>query len=195
MERQTMDWTGSLYRVMATSRTIPNHEGGMANQPPDEAEFAGFFRSHYAKLGKAIYLMSGNRSEAEDVAQEAFIKVYARWDRVRVMESPDGYLYQVAINLYRRSRLATSSRTIPLAAVASGSIDDDTSSVDARVDLLRIVRRLPLEQREALVMVEWLGLDANAAAQVLGIAPASVRGRIFRARRTLRSVSRNEQGG
>jgi DNA-directed RNA polymerase specialized sigma24 family protein len=121
--------------------------------------------------------------------------VYARWDRVKVMESPDGYLYQIAVNLYRRSRRATSSQTLPLEAVASGIIDDDTGGVDAKVDLLRTVQRLPLAQREALVMVEWLGLDTTAAARVLGIAPVSVRGRIFRARRTLRSVSRDEQGG
>jgi RNA polymerase sigma-70 factor (ECF subfamily) len=52
--------------------------------------------------------------------------------------------------------------------------------------VLELLRTLPLEQREALVLVGWMGMSAAEAAGVLGIEGASVRGRLHRARATLR---------
>ena len=56
--------------------------------------------------------MTGNRGEAEDLAQEAFVKVYERWDRVRGTDNPAGYLYRTAINAHhsRLRRLAVAAR-------------------------------------------------------------------------------------
>jgi RNA polymerase sigma factor (sigma-70 family) len=68
------------------------------------ASFEGFFEEHYERLLRVMYLSTGDRHEAEDLAQDAFVRVYERWDRVRGMERPDGYLYRTALNL-RRSRL------------------------------------------------------------------------------------------
>jgi DNA-directed RNA polymerase specialized sigma24 family protein len=44
----------------------------------------------------------GNRAEAEELAQDAFLKVWERWDRVADMEEPVGYLYRTAMNLFRK---------------------------------------------------------------------------------------------
>jgi RNA polymerase sigma-70 factor (ECF subfamily) len=62
---------------------------------------------------------------------------------------------------------------------------DPASEVETRSELRSVLARLPASQREALVLVEWLGLDAEEAGRVLGIEAASVRGRIHRAKRTI----------
>ena len=56
-----------------------------------------------------------------------------------------------------------------------------------RLDLLRAVAALPLAQRQAVVLVDWLGFPASEAARMLGIEAVSVRGRLHRARLELRS--------
>jgi RNA polymerase sigma-70 factor (ECF subfamily) len=68
------------------------------------ASFDGFFDMHYERLLRTMYLATGDRHEAEDLAQDAFVRVYERWDRVGRMDDPVGYLYRTALNL-RRSRL------------------------------------------------------------------------------------------
>ena len=63
--------------------------------------FEDFFRAEHAGLFRALCLVTGSRHEAEEVMQEAFMRVYERWDRVAAMERPKGYLYRVAINEFR----------------------------------------------------------------------------------------------
>jgi len=48
-----------------------------------------------------MYLLTGDRREAEDLAQEALVRAFERWSRVRSMANPPGYVYRTAINLNR----------------------------------------------------------------------------------------------
>jgi hypothetical protein len=68
------------------------------------ADFGTFFDLHFDDVFRALLLMSGDRHEAEDVAQEAFVKILERWDHVAGMDDPTGYLYHTALN-ERRDRL------------------------------------------------------------------------------------------
>ena len=73
-------------------------------------EFDLFFEHERARLFRALCLVTRNRFEAEELSQDAFLAVYERWDRVRGMEDPTGYLYRTAMNVFRswhrRSALA-----------------------------------------------------------------------------------------
>src|SRR6266571_4261436 len=69
-----------------------------------QTEFHRFFEAEHRRLTTALYLITGDPSEAEELSQEALVRVYERWDRVRRMDSPTGYLYRTALNLHR-SRL------------------------------------------------------------------------------------------
>jgi RNA polymerase sigma-70 factor, ECF subfamily len=148
------------------------------------ADFSEFFRDEYRRLAKACLLLTGDASEAEELAQDAFCRVFARWDDVRSMGSPTGYLYRTALNLNRKRirRLAVRARHL----VNPGERTSDVDVADERLDVLRAVAALPRGQREAIVLVEWFDLDIDEVAALMGIAPASVRGRLHRARRTLR---------
>lgn len=148
--------------------------------------FESFFRAEYARLARALLLLTGAPAEAEDLAQEALARTYERWERVRAMESPQGYVYRTALNLHRKRLrwLGVRSRKV----LAGSHEPDPAESAGARLDVLAAVAGLPLAQRRAIVLVEWLQMTAEEAGRTLGIAPASVRGRCHRARQTLKEA-------
>ncbi len=146
-------------------------------------DFRAFFEHERVRLVRATLLLTGNVAEAEDLAQEALARVLERWDRVCEMESPEGYLYRTALNLNRK-RLRR--MTIAARRVLGVSDHDALAVAEDRVDVLRAVSSLPRPQREALILVVWLGYGTEEAGRLLGIEPGSVRGRLHRARQTLR---------
>lgn len=155
--------------------------------PAESMTFEAFFRAEYPGLARALLLLTGSAAEAEDLAQEALSRVYERWDSVRVMDSPAGYTYRAALNLHR-SRLRRLAVRARRTVRTSGSEPDHAEAAGARADVLRAMREIPVPQRQALVLVEWLGMSAEEAGGVLGIAAASVRGRCHRGRESLRRV-------
>ena len=141
-----------------------------------------FFEAEYGRLLKVLYLITGSRVEAEDLAQEAMARALERWQRVSTMERPGGYVYRTALNLNRKRLRHLSVAARRLAAV----LDRQEPSVEERTEVRMALDSLPRPMREALVLVEWLGLDAAEAGRLLGIRPGSVRSRVSRARSALR---------
>jgi RNA polymerase sigma-70 factor (ECF subfamily) len=111
-------------------------------------------------------------------------RAYERWDRVGNMQSPTGYVYRTALNLNRNRlhRLALRARRL----VAGPRSADPIDRAEMRVEILRCLAALPRGQREALVLVDWLGMSSEEAAGLLGIEAVSVRVRMARARAALR---------
>jgi RNA polymerase sigma factor (sigma-70 family) len=66
--------------------------------------FDAFFHATYVRLAQGVLLLTSDRSEAEDVAQETMVRVLERWERVRTMASPEGYAFRVAMNVHRKRR-------------------------------------------------------------------------------------------
>jgi RNA polymerase sigma-70 factor (ECF subfamily) len=151
----------------------------------DEPTFQSFFSEHYDRLARALFLLTGDPTEAEDLTQESMVRVYERWARVSRMSSPEGYLYRTALNLHRSRlrRLMTRSKRPERQPELGADPADAAVTSDA---VARALAELPDSQREAVVLVSWLGLDADEAAAALGIEPVSVRSRLSRARATLR---------
>jgi RNA polymerase sigma factor (sigma-70 family) len=147
-------------------------------------DFEGFFQAEYGRLFQALFLLTGDRHEADDLAQEALMRAFERWDRVGSMESPAGYVYRTALNLHRsRLRgLAVRARRV-FASIPAG---DESESVATKDVVRRALAAIPGAQREALILTEWLGLDSAEAGRVLGIDASSVRGRVHRGRDSLR---------
>jgi RNA polymerase sigma-70 factor (sigma-E family) len=67
----------------------------------DEREFQEFFASQYGPLCWLGYLLTGNRAEAEDLAQDALVRTYGRWVRVRRPDDPAMYARRVLVNRHR----------------------------------------------------------------------------------------------
>jgi RNA polymerase sigma factor (sigma-70 family) len=150
----------------------------------DPLDFEEFYRTEFPGLVRSMFLLVPDVEEAQELAQEAMVRVYERWDKVSVMESPGGYLYRVATNLNRRRirSLAVRARGLLTLGVAPhGEMDP------ARGDLSDAISSLSVRLREAFMLVDWFGMSSEEAARILHIAPASVRSRVHRARRVLRA--------
>lgn len=157
--------------------------------------FEDFFHANYERLLRVLYLSGGDRHEAEDLAQDAFVRVYERWPRVRSTVNPAGYLYRVALNA-RRSRLrrlAVATRKAMHLAPAPSS--DPHAATDDRVTIRGALATLPDGQREAVVLVEWLSMTDAEAGEVLGVTAGAIRTRLHRARSALREQLRGDNDG
>lgn len=121
----------------------------------------------------ALVLITGDRHEAEEIAQDSFLVLWERWGRVAAMENPAGYLYRTAMNVFRRRR-----RRAALAvrrAVGLVHAEDAFAAADARQVVGRALRGLSRRQRAALVLTDLLGFSSEEAGQALGIKPVTVR--------------------
>jgi RNA polymerase sigma factor (sigma-70 family) len=150
---------------------------------PKRITFEDFFQAEYPGLVRALFLLTADRVEAEELAQEAMARVYERWGRVRTMDSPGGYVYRTAVNLnwQRLRHLGVRARRL-----LSVGVHEDSPEPDTHTEIAQAIASLPIGQRQAFLLVEWLGMTTEEAGQVLRIAPASVRTRIHRARAALR---------
>jgi RNA polymerase sigma-70 factor (ECF subfamily) len=148
------------------------------------ASFEAFFDAERIKLYGALAVMSGNRAEAEEIMQDAFLRVWERWDRVATMDSPEGFLYRTALNVYRsrRRRAAVAIRK----ATSLLPADDALGDVEARDEILRLLGTLTPRQREAIVLTSYLGYSTEEAGELLGIRASTVRVLTSRARTSLR---------
>jgi RNA polymerase sigma factor (sigma-70 family) len=146
-------------------------------------DFEAFFEAHQDRLFRALWLVTRNRDEAEEVMQDAFLRLWQRWDRVADGPDPVAYLYRTAMNVWR-SRLRR-------AAVAVRKVVhqiqgyDEMAVVDQRDAVLRALMPLPPRQRAAVVLLDVLDLSSEQAGGALGIKPVTVRVLAARARATL----------
>ena len=135
--------------------------------------FEAFYDEESRTLFRRLWLVTGNRAEAEELMQDAFLQVWERWERIGTMDDPVGYLYRTAMNLfrkrYRRAMLAI-RRSIGLAPSR-----DDFADADDRETVRRMLSTLPPRQRAALVLTELLGFSPDEAGRALGVQASTVR--------------------
>lgn len=148
------------------------------------SSFEEFFDAERARLFGALSVMTGNRHEAEEIMQDAFLRVWERWDRVSAMDEPVGFLYRTAMNLYRKRlrRAAVAMRK----ATNLLPPDDALAVVETRDQATRLLRTLTPREREALVLTAYLGYSTEEAGRLLGIKANTVRVLTARARASLK---------
>jgi RNA polymerase sigma factor (sigma-70 family) len=148
--------------------------------------FEAFYEAEARTLFRRLWLVTGNRAEAEELMQDAFLLVWERWERVSAMDDPVGYLYRTAMNLfrkrYRRAALAI-RRTIGLVPSS-----DDFSEADDRQVIRHVLATLPPRQRAALVLTEILGFTSKEAGDSLGVTDATIRSLTRHGRDAFRKV-------
>lgn len=143
--------------------------------------FEAFYASTYRRLFTALCLVTRNRHEAEEIAQEAFVRVFERWDRVGGLADPTGYLFRVSMNVFR-GRYRRASLAIRRAFLLAPAASDDLAAVDAQDQLVRLLSGLAPRQRAAVVLTALLDYPADEAGRLLGLSGSSVRSLTARAR-------------
>src|SRR5262245_66091779 len=148
--------------------------------------FEAFYQAEARTLFRRMWLVTGNRAEAEELMQDAFLKVWERWGRVGGMDDPVGYLYRTAMNLfrkrYRRAVLAV-RRTVGLTPSK-----DEFAHADDRQTVRHVLAALPPRQRAALVLTEMLGFTSKEAGDALGVTDATIRSLTRHGRDAFRKV-------
>jgi RNA polymerase sigma-70 factor, ECF subfamily len=137
------------------------------------AAFEDFFRDQTQDLYAHLCLITGNRAEAEELAQDAFLKVWERWDRVADMEKPVGYLYRTAMNLFRKRY-----RRVVVALRKTVSVElreDEFTTAEDQSLVAAALAELAPRQRAALVLTELIGFSSEEAGPMLGVSPGTVR--------------------
>jgi RNA polymerase sigma-70 factor (ECF subfamily) len=148
--------------------------------------FDRLYRRHRAEIFRAALRATGDRDEAEEVTQSAFLDAYRAWDAGTSPREPRAWLFAIAENTRRRrywSRLARPQ------AVALDEVADERTTADAPTarEIQAALADLPEHQRAALVLREIGGWSYGEIAADLDLSVASVQMLLFRARRTLRS--------
>lgn len=156
----------------------------MSETTPHPHSFEEFFEAQRDRLFRSLCLMTGSGYEAEDLAQEAFVKLLERWESVRDLEDPVGYLHRTAMNLFRsRVRRATTAARRMIRLERSPDI---YQYVEERVVALEALGNLTRRQRAAVVLTDLLGYTAEEAGSLLGVRGSTVRALHFQARAALR---------
>jgi RNA polymerase sigma-70 factor (ECF subfamily) len=153
-------------------------------------QFETLFEAERDRLYRALCLVTRNRHEAEDLTQDAFIRVLERWDRVATMEDPRGYLYRTAMNVFRRSygrALLAAKRSMYLVPP-----DDAIVEIDELDAAVRALAGLSPRQRAAVVLVDLLGFRSEEAARMLGIRASTLRMHTSRAHALLKETMPRE---
>jgi RNA polymerase sigma-70 factor (ECF subfamily) len=151
-----------------------------------KASFEEFFQIEYTRLFRSLCLVTGSRDDAEEVSQNAFLKLLERWDRVGSMDDPTGFLYRTAMNEFR-SRYRSTARAVRR-AISSPRPDDAFEAVEDRDVVIQALRTLIPQQRAAVVLTALLGYSSEEAGHMLGMRPATVRTLSSRARSAMRQT-------
>jgi RNA polymerase sigma-70 factor (ECF subfamily) len=149
------------------------------------ARFDAFFEEQHERLFKALFFITGNREDAEEVSQEAFLRLWERWDDLDRIDDPIGYLFRVGLNGFRmrRRRAATAIRRVaPVREPA-----DPFAEAEMREEVRRLLAGLTSRQRAALVLVDLLGYPSEQAARIMRVRPSTVRSLATQGRRALRA--------
>jgi len=168
-------------RSLRVLRGVEVVEEEVAEEP---RSFEEFFGSEHARLFGALCLVTGDRHEAEEIMQDAFLRLWERWDRVAAIDDLSAYLFRTAMNVfrnrYRRAALAL-RKTINLVPA-----EDALATVEDRDAVIRALRGLTPDQRAAVVLTGYVGLTSEEAGKVLGIRAGTVRTLAARARAAIR---------
>jgi len=152
----------------------------------DETTLRTFLRESYPRLVGAVGLVTGSAVSAEDAVQEAVLRAWQRSERGERIDSLDGWVLTVALNLSRsglrrlrteraaRGRIARAERT-------EGPTGD-------RLDVQRALAALPHRQREAAVLRYFLDLSTAEIASAMGTSEGTVKSQLAKARGHLAAV-------
>jgi RNA polymerase sigma-70 factor (sigma-E family) len=152
-----------------------------------DQDFVEFVEARQAVLRRIAYAVCRDDARAEDVLQEALVKLYLAWPRVVGTGREEAYARRIIVNAdldqrrrpwhRRRSSVPVELLDTP-ARIGMGTED--------RLELLAELRRLPAMQRRTVVLRHWLGFSVEDTARELSISEGTVKSHSSRGLATLR---------
>lgn len=148
-----------------------------------DERFRALYETEFAHVFRAVALVCGDPTVAEDATQEAFARALARWRRLRDAPWAAGWVTTTAINVSRRQLRRTSTPAdVP-------PVDPDR---EGSLDVRAAIRRLPPRQQQAVALHYLLDLPVADTASAMGCDEATVKTHLARARATLGRLLEHE---
>lgn len=177
-------------RVSAVSK-----RGARTDAEPREGSLEDLYVRHAPDAVRLAYLLTGDRDLAQDVAQDAFIRVAGRFRHLRFPDAFPAYLRKTVVNrcmsLHRRGRVERA-----YVARESGRRPEegaDPPDLGTRDQLRAALRTLPIRQRIAIVLRYYHDLSEQQVADALDCSPAAARSLVLRGMTTLREQIGREE--
>ena len=152
----------------------------------DDDGFVKFYEASYSRVIGLIAGLTGDRAQAEDITQEAFARAFTRWRKVGDYDHPEAWVRQVACRLVfdasRRSKRAVLASSLLAAALRGRAAGPDPLSES---ELALAMLRVPVEQRQVLVMYYLADLPVEEIARDCDVSVTTIRTRLAAARRRL----------
>jgi RNA polymerase sigma-70 factor (sigma-E family) len=149
----------------------------------DDHSFDDFYRGSRHRVATFLYAICGDRTEAQDAAQEAYARAWQRWPVISTYDEPEAWVravaYRLVMNRWRKAR----NRLI--AYRRHGPAPDTAPPGDDVVALVVALRQLPPEQRHAITLHHLLDLPVAEVARETGVSANTIKARLARGRRTL----------
>ena len=153
----------------------------MAEQ--ESVEFDAFYAATYRRVVGHVYVMTGSMAEAEDCVQEAYARAWQRWGRVSRHPAPEAWVrtvaYRLSVSTWRKAvNRLTAHRRQASDAHVPGLTPDHLALVTA-------LRRIPEDQRTAIVLFHLVGWSVQEIAARTETAEGTVKARLSRGRKAL----------
>ncbi|MFF1375016.1 SigE family RNA polymerase sigma factor [Streptomyces sp. NPDC058308] len=150
--------------------------GGAPAASDAATEFHAFFERHYAELARLAHLLTGEADGADDLAADALLALWHRWERVRAADHPAAYARGVVANM-ARSRIRSAVRERRRVTLFWSGRDEDVAGPDipAVVDVREALRALPFRKRACVVLRHAFDLSEKDTAQALGVSVGTVK--------------------
>ncbi|MHC5902840.1 SigE family RNA polymerase sigma factor [Streptomyces sp. S6] len=152
-------------------------------------EFHAFFDRHYAELSRLAYLLTGESDTADDLAADALLALWHRWDRVRAADHPVAYARGVVANL-ARTKIRSAVRERRRIALFWSQREEKTEDPDVAgvVDVQTALRSLPFRKRACVVLRHSFDLSEKDTALALGISVGTVKSQTSKGMAELRKL-------
>jgi RNA polymerase sigma-70 factor (ECF subfamily) len=150
----------------------------------DERQFDDFYTASFARLTGQLYAMIGDRDEAQECVQEAFVRAWTHRRKLEQAEHPEAWVrttaYRLAVSRWRRTRLGRRPADRAVSPPTQTEASDET-----RVALVTALKQLPDAQRQALVLHHLCDLPVQAVAREVGVPEGTIKARLSRGRAAL----------
>lgn len=150
-----------------------------------QGDFDEWYQEVRPPMAAALAAWCGDASLAADSIDEAFVRAVERWDRVRAMPSPAGWVWRTATNVVRRRERRRSLERAVLRRHAASEPTASTGPDGSDVDLRRALALLTERQRTAVVLHHVADLPYAEVAEAMGIAEGTVGATLHQARQAL----------
>jgi RNA polymerase sigma-70 factor, ECF subfamily len=159
-------------------------------EPGSREDFDRLYRSAYPRVYRTLAAILGDSSEAEDCAQDAFVKAFQAWNRWRPDAPAEAWIHRIAVNRaisYRRSaRLRSVGELLRRLGKPKGSADP--AHVATQPDLLTALRSIPPKLAAAIVLRHYHGYNNREIAAALGVSERTIGTRLNQAAERLRPL-------